>query len=144
MHSNCDTVFTLNAALEKALEWQKNGYSTVEICHVTGDVYEISNASGWPFEESYMWTYDQGVEGIAGTSDIDHSRILEPCESLETFSHILWHFPQIPELLEADDSAINFGWAVVDSYCEDATEENDWENCGGDHAVGHIYLIDRA
>lgn len=120
---------TLYPSLDEALT-DIAGRSFYESARVTktADGYTVED---WHtgVEEYLSWSYDNGLSVPAGA--LDYSRTHETYEHYEAAGHVRYNLPNAVEAIE-EGTSVGFTYVVAEADCED----DDPENCDGDHVAG--------
>ena len=127
---------TLDAALRHILS-DTYGHNNVERetddnGEPTGRYVTSVDATG-TMSDTVMWTYDGGLESPGGD---DHTRLMDPYETICEPDHLRWHFPQVEEFERGEHSALTFAFVLVDSYPGDDDDLDMF-----DPTVGYIYEL---
>lgn len=107
----------------------------------TFDVY----SSGRDLAPDHVgWTYAEGLD-LPGVTD--NTRLLDPCENLDTEAHFRYHLPTLDEWFDSDNpAAITIEWSPVEDsslqYDDEAGCYRDEDDQPvEDNFVGHVYLM---
>ena len=133
-------------AVEYAIDLLGRGHNSVFIRHDDEDNEFDVYPSGRGLAPDYVsWTYADGLDIPEAATD--HTRLMEPCESLDTLAQFQYNMPALEEWTNGNsNSDISLEWTPV----EDENLEYDEDSGGyldedgellGDNFVGHVYLM---